>query len=148
MARNTGASIAQDLLASLESQEGFSELRGRGYFAGVGHDGVIISPGESQGASDRRVILEVSLLPVITPPEAREVLRRLSLITEEDNNYRTLYLLLSSGEVTRGASELFDSSDVIVRSRRSFGDLCSQFRRSLSPNYEDPGLNDRTQQLI
>ena len=148
MIRDTTNSIAQDLLASLQGQERISEVRGRGYLAGVGHYGVIEGPGEYQGEADRRVIVEVSSMPVITALVAREVSGRLSAVAAEDRNYRTLYLLLTSGDITQGAREVLDGSGVVVRSRRSFGDLCSQFWKTLSPDYEDPGLTDRAKQLI
>ena len=144
----TPKSIAQDLLSSLQGQERITEVRGSGYIAGIGHDGVIIGPGESQDDSNRRVILEVSQSPVVTPADAREKLRRLSALSGTEGDYRTLYLLLTSGDVTKGARDLLHDSWVVIRSRRSFRDLCSDFWNALAPGYEDPGLADRAKQLI
>ena len=78
--RYTTKSIAQGLLASLQGQEHITEVRGGGYLSGIGHDGVIIGPNELPNESGRRVILEVSQTPVVTPADAREKLRRLSAI--------------------------------------------------------------------
>ena len=144
----TTKSIAQDLLASLQGQEHVTDVRDSGYLAGIGHDGVICGPDELRGEWNRRVILEVSQLAVVTPADARERLRRLSAIPDEDGNHRTQYLLLTSGDVTGGARELLHDSGVVIRSRRSFRDLCTDFWKTLAPNYEDPGLTDRAKQLI
>lgn len=144
----TTKSIVQDLLASLQDQEHIAEVHGNGYLAGIGHDGVIIGSGESPADSNRRVILEVSQSPVVTPADAREKLRRLSAVSGTEGDYRTLYLLLTSGDVTKGARDLLHDSRVVIRSRRSFGDLCSDFWNTLAPGYKDPGLADRANQLI
>ena len=144
----TTKSIAQDLLASLQDQEHIAEVHGNGYLAGIGHDGVIIGSGESPADSNRRVILEVSQSPVVTPADAREKLRRLSAISGTEGDYRTLYLLLTSGDVTKGARDLLHDSRVVIRSRRSLGDLRSDFWNTLAPGYKDPGLADRANQLI
>ena len=148
MTTYTTRSIAQDLLASLQSEECVTEVRGSGYFAGIGHDGVIYGSGELTDEQNRRVILEVSSSAVITPADAREMLRRLSAIPDEGGYSRTEYLLLTSGDVTRGARELLHDSGVVIRSRRSFRDLCSDFWTTLAPEYEDPGLTDRAEKLI
>ena len=146
--RDTTRSVAQDLLGSLQGQEHIAEVRSSGYLAGVGHDGVIFGPSELPNESNRRVILEVSQSPVVTPAVARERLRRLSAIAAEDGDVRTLYLFLTSGDVTRGARDVLHGSGVVIRSRRSFQDLCSDFWNTLAPDYEDPGLTDRAKQLI
>ena len=148
MVAYTARSIAQDLLASLQGEERITEVRGSGYIAGIGHDGVICGSGELPDEWNRRVILEVSQSAVVTPADAREMLRRLSAIPDEDGYYRTEYLLLTSGDVTRGARDLLHDSGVVIRSRRSFLDLCSDFWTTLAPDYEDPGLTDRAEQLI
>ena len=146
--RDTTRSVAQDLLCSLQGQEHIAEVRSSGYLAGVGHDGVIFGPSELPNESNRRVILEVSQSPVVTPADARERLRRLSAIPAEGGDVRTLYLLLTSGDITRGARDVLHDSGVVIRSRRSFPDLCSDFWNTLAPDYEDPGLTDRAKQLI
>ncbi len=148
MVAYTTKSIAQDLLVSLLGQQHIKEVRGSGYLAGIGHDGIICGPGEPPNESNRRVMLEVSQSAVVTPADARERLRRLSAIPDDDGYSRTLYLLLTSGDVTRGARELLRDSGVVIRSRRSFRDLCSDFWNTLAPDYEDPGLTDRANQLI
>ena len=146
--RDTTRSVAQDLLGSLQGQEHIAEIRSSGYLAGVGHDGVIFGPSELPNESNRRVILEVSQSSVMTPADARERLRRLSAIPAEGGDVRTLYLLLTSGDITRGARDVLHDSGVVIRSRRSFRDLCSDFWKTLAPDYEDPGLTDRAKQLV
>ena len=141
-------SIAQDLLTSLQGAEGITEVRSSGYIAGIGHDGVICGSGGLANVSNRRVILEVSQSSVVTPADAREMLGRLSAIPDEDGYSRTEYLLLTSGDVTRGARDLLHDSGVVIRSRRSFRDLCSDFWTTLASEYEDPGLTDKAEQLI
>ena len=148
MIRDSTKSIAQDLLAALQVQENIAEVIGSGYLAGIGHDGIIIGSGELSDGSNRRVLLEVSQSPVVTPADAREKLKQLSAIAGTDADYRTGYLLLTSGNVTAGARELLHNSGVVIRSRRSFRDLCSDFWSTLEPEYEDPGLTDRAKQLI
>ena len=145
---NTVQSMAQDLLASAQGQEGVDEVIGRGHLAGIGHNGVVVNNSENPGESDRRVILEVSQEPVITPAVARGIYGRLSVIADQDKDYRTFYLFITSGDVTLGARKALEGSDVIVRSRRSLGELCSQFWKTLSADYEDPGLTDRAGQLV
>ena len=146
--RDSTKSIGQDLLTSLQGQENIAEVNSSGYLAGIRHDGVIVgSEGFSDG-SNRRVVLEVSQSPVVTPADVREKLKRLSAITGTDADYRTVYLLLTSGDVTAGARELLQDSGVVIRSRRSFRDLCSDFWSTLASGYEDPGLTDRAKQLI
>ena len=86
---NTVQSIAQDLLASVQGQEGVDEVIGRGHLAGIGHNGVVVNNSENPGESDRRVILEVSQEPVITPAVARGIYGRLSVIADQDKDYRT-----------------------------------------------------------
>ena len=148
MIRDSIKSLTQDLLASLQGQENIAEVSGRGYLAGVGHDAIIIGSGGSSDDLNQRVILEVSQTPVVTPADAREKLKRLSAVAGTDAEYRTLYLLLTSGDVTAGARELLQDSNVVIRSRRSFRDLCSDFWSTLEPGYEDSGLTDRAAQLI
>ena len=84
----TTKSIAQDLLASLQGQEHITEIRGSGYLAGIGHDGIICGSDELPDEWNRRVILEVSQSAVFTPADARERLRRLSAIPDEDGHHR------------------------------------------------------------
>ena len=148
MVAYTTKSIAQDLLVSLLGQQHIKEVRGSGYLAGIGHDGIICGPGEPPNEPNRRVMLEVSQSAVVTPADARERLRRLSAIPDDDGYSRTLYLLLTSGDVTRGARELLRDSGVVIRSRRSFRDLWSDFWNTSAPDCEDPGLTDRANQLI
>ncbi len=148
MIRDSTKSIAQDLLAALQVQENIAEVIGSGYLAGIRHDGIIIGSGELSDGSNRRVLLEVSQSPVVTPADAHEKLKQLSAIAGTDADNRTGYLLLTSGDVTAGARELLHNSGVVIRSRRSFRDLCSDFWSTLEPEYEDPGLTDRAKQLI
>ena len=148
MIRDSAKSIGQDLLASLQGHESIAEVIGSGYLAGIGHDGIIIGSGRFSDDSNRRVILEVSQSPVVTSADAREKLKRLSAIAGTDADYKTVYLLLTSGDITTGARKLLQDSGVVVRSRRSFGDLCSDFWRTLAPGYEDPGLTEKAKQLI
>ena len=148
MIRYSTKSIAQDLLAALQGQENIAKVISSGYLAGIGHDGIIIGSGELSDDSNRRVLLEVSQSPVVTPADAREKLKQLSAIAGTNADYRTGYLLLTSGDVTAGARELLQNSGIVIRSRRSFRDLCSDFWSTLEPEYEDPGLTDRAKQLI
>ena len=69
MIRDSTKSIAQDLLAPLQGRDNIAEVHGSGYLAGVGLDGVIIDSGGLSDGSNRRVILEVSQSPVVTPAE-------------------------------------------------------------------------------
>ena len=146
--RNTGQSMAQELLASLQTQREVAAILREGYLAGVGYDGLIFRAPREDGQLPQRVILEISEVPMMTTTLARQHLARLTTLTDQDQSFETIYLLLTPAELTEGARRILSRPNFIIRSYRSFVDLCSQFWQTLSPDYVDPGITDKATQLI
>ena len=142
------SSIAQDLLDSLRGQQGVTGVAGPGFLVGNRHDGIVVGSSVEVDEPPTRIFLEVSHLPVIDHTVTRELLKKLSRIQGEDDQYDNRFLLLYSGSVTAKARLDLDGSNVVARSLRSRKDLKSHFWTTLLPSYEDPGLSDRSEELI
>ena len=141
-------SIVQDILDSLRGQQGVANVAGPGFLVGNRHDGIVVGSGVEVDKLPSRVFLEVSHLPVIDHTVTRELLKKLSRIQGEDDEYDNKFLLLYSGSMTAKARQDLDGSNVVARSLRSREDLKSQFWTTILPNYKDPGLSDRSQELL
>ena len=141
--------MARDLLDSFQSQSGVLKVHDAGFLAGNRHDGIIIgSESCRDGTRLERIILEVSYLPVIDHTVTRELIRKLSSIQHEDDKYYNRMLLLYSGSVTAKARQDLENGDLIARSLRSSDDLRRNLWTTILPDYQDPGLSDRSSELV
>ena len=142
------SSTVESLLSSLRGQSGVAEVSGPGFIAGIGHHGVVVGTPDPESGTSACVFLQLVREPVVDEKATSIVLEKLSRLQQGEGQTEAKCLLLYPGSMISKARQDIDGSGVIARSLRSLEDLRAQFWATLLPEYEEPGLVGRAQELI